>query len=177
MNIRRSDTRAMNQTGLTVCPNVQFHAEVPLVTLLGLVHLRVTALVLALHRRGCGNQRSIHNRTAQELHTVDQQQLPYLGKQRRAQLVRFQQVPKIEQGRRIGHPLPPKIDPAELPEHGIKPSMRARSFALRVACPCLSNPVTAASVICFIALPLRSEFLARLHDERIVHDLFGVSLT
>lgn len=107
--------------------------------------VRVTALVLALHRRGCGNQRSIHNRTARELHTVDQQQLSYLGKQRRAQLVRFQQVPKVEQGHRIGHPLPPKNDPAELPEHGNIVERIVAGFVAQVE-PVLATQYSAASV-------------------------------
>ena len=65
MDIRGSDTRAMEQPGLAVRPDVQLHSEVPRVTLLGLVHLWIAALVLVLGRGRRGNQRGTPRVSAQ----------------------------------------------------------------------------------------------------------------
>ena len=118
MDVRRGNARAMDQAGLTVRANVQLHAEVPLVALLGLVHFRVAALLLVLGRGRCGDQRGIDNRAARQLHAVGQQQFAHFGEQRRTQLVLFHQVTKVEQGRRIGRPFAAKIEPAEVSKHG-----------------------------------------------------------
>lgn len=64
-----------------------------------------------------GDRRGIYNRSARELRSVGQQQFTDLGKQHCAKLMFFQQVTKVKQGRRIGHPLPFHVDPAGLPEH------------------------------------------------------------
>src|SRR4051812_37967632 len=48
VHVGRGHTSAVHQATATVRADVHFHAEVPLVTLLALVHLRVTALLLIL---------------------------------------------------------------------------------------------------------------------------------
>ena len=45
MNVGGSDARAMHQAGLAVRTDMQLHAEVPFVALLGLMHFRIAALV------------------------------------------------------------------------------------------------------------------------------------
>lgn len=60
MHVRRSD--AMDQTGLVIGSNVQFHVEVPRVAFFGLVHLRVPAVLLILGRGRYNYQRGIPNR-------------------------------------------------------------------------------------------------------------------
>ena len=50
MNIGCRRYNRMNQLAATVHTNVRLHAEVPLITLLRLVHLRITRLVLVLRR-------------------------------------------------------------------------------------------------------------------------------
>ena len=47
MSIRRRVARVMNQPRIAVRSDVQLHAEVPRVALLGLVHIRITALGLS----------------------------------------------------------------------------------------------------------------------------------
>ena len=56
----RSDD-GVHQTGLRVHPNMGFHAEVPLVALLNLVHLGVALTGLVLGRARCSNQGGIHH--------------------------------------------------------------------------------------------------------------------
>src|SRR4029450_13746342 len=79
--VARGDTGAVDEPALAVHPDVQFHAEMPLLALLGLVHLRIAALLLILRRGRGGNQRGIHDRSPAQLHPVGQQQLAYPGKQ------------------------------------------------------------------------------------------------
>src|SRR2546421_9013672 len=59
VHVARAHAGAVYQAALTVRPDVQLHAEVPLVTLLALVHLRVAALLLVLGRRWRRDQRGI----------------------------------------------------------------------------------------------------------------------
>src|SRR5215469_15680924 len=59
--------RAMSQPALTVHTDVQLHAEIPLLALARLMHFGVTRLLLVLRRRGCTDERGIHNRATLEL--------------------------------------------------------------------------------------------------------------
>ena len=61
MNVGGRDAGAMDQASLAAGADVQLHADVPLVALLGLVHLRVAALLLVLGRGRRGNQGGIDN--------------------------------------------------------------------------------------------------------------------
>ena len=57
---RRAEDR-VHQTGLSVHPDMGFHAEVPLVALLDLVHLGVALTGLVLGRIGHRNQSSVYH--------------------------------------------------------------------------------------------------------------------
>jgi hypothetical protein len=46
VHVGRRGNHRVNQLGLAVHANVRLHAEVPLVTLLGLVHLRIACIAL-----------------------------------------------------------------------------------------------------------------------------------
>ena len=117
MDVGRRDAGAMNQSGLAVRPDVQLHSEVPLVTFLGLVHLRITALILVLGRGRCGNQRGVDNRAARKPHSIDHKQFADLGKECSTQIMGLEQVAEVHQCRGIRYPLSTQIDPAELTEH------------------------------------------------------------
>ena len=117
MNVGRRDTRVMHQAGLAIRPDVQLHPEVPIIAFLGLVHLRVAALVLVLGRGRRGDQGRIDNRAPRKLHAVGHQQFTDLGKEGGPQMVGFKQMSEVHQGRGIRHPLSSQINPAELPEH------------------------------------------------------------
>jgi len=86
-----SDDR-MHQARLSVHPNMGFHAEVPLVALLNLVHLGVTLTGLVLGRAGRSNQRGVYHGARLEQQAVSSQlgvdDLQYLG----AQIVLFEQM-------------------------------------------------------------------------------------
>lgn len=98
--------------------DMQLHAEVALVALLGLAHRGTTLAFPVLGRTGGGNQRGIDNRAARELHAIGQQQRPHPGEQGFAKLVLLQQVAEVKQGRGIRHPLSSQIDFAEVAERG-----------------------------------------------------------
>ncbi len=51
MYVRGRDAGTMYQAALAVRANMQLHAEVPLIALLGLMHFRVACLVLTFGRR------------------------------------------------------------------------------------------------------------------------------
>ena len=108
VRIRGGDAGAMDQPALAIRPDMQLHAEVPLVAFLGLVHLRMAALVFVLGRGRCRNQGRINYRATRELHSIRHEQLADLGKQGSAQMMRFEQVTEIEQGRGIGHSFRPR---------------------------------------------------------------------
>src|SRR5688572_32079965 len=50
--------------------DMQLHAEVPLLTLAGLVHLGIALLVGVLRRTGCADDRGVHDRAGAHLHAV-----------------------------------------------------------------------------------------------------------
>jgi len=108
----------VHQSALAVHPDVHLHAEVPLLALFTLVHLRVAALRLVLRRGRGGNQGGIHDGASAELQAVGLQQLPDLGEQPRADLVPLEQVAKLQQRGGIGHPLAPQVDAAKLAKGG-----------------------------------------------------------
>lgn len=60
MHVGRRDHGAVRQAALAACTNVQLHAEIPLLTLAGLVHLGVARLVRALGRAGRTNDAGVH---------------------------------------------------------------------------------------------------------------------
>ena len=66
MHIRRRRYHGMDDLGAAVHAKMRLHAEVPLVALLGLVHVRVTGLLLVLGETRRMNDRRIHNRAAGE---------------------------------------------------------------------------------------------------------------
>ena len=104
------DVQAVNQARLGIGANVGLHAEVPLVALLGLMHLGVARLVLVLRRgRSFDDGRVNHRALAQQQPTLAQVGVD-LGKHLLGQRVFFQQAAKLQQRRRIGHLLPAKVD-------------------------------------------------------------------
>ncbi len=110
VHVGRRDHRAVRQAGLAVHADVQLHAEVPLLALAGLMHLRVTLLVLVLGGAGRTDDRGVHDRAATDLHPLGLQHLAHLGEQGLAQLVSLQQATKLQQRGRVRHPLAAQVD-------------------------------------------------------------------
>ena len=96
--IGSSARNSVYQARLSVCAYVSLHAEVPLVALLGLVHLWVTLTRAVLGGAGRGNQSGINDRACFE----QQAPLDQLGingvKNLRSQVVGFKQVAESENG-------------------------------------------------------------------------------
>jgi len=93
------------------------HAEVPLVALLRLMHLRIPLRGTILRRTGRGDDRGIHDGPSADLQPLLGQIRPDQGKQLLAQLVGFQEMPELTKGRLIRYRLAPQINANELP-HG-----------------------------------------------------------
>jgi hypothetical protein len=118
MDVRGRDAGAVDQATVAVYANMDIHAKVPQVPLLGLVHLRVTGLVLILDRGWRSDQRGTDNRTALQPHAIFHQQFTNLGEQGDIELMSFQQMVEVEQGRGIGDASTAQIEAAELAKHG-----------------------------------------------------------
>ncbi|CAM2157632.1 hypothetical protein PT2222_420044 [Paraburkholderia tropica] len=101
VDVGRRDHRAMCQAALTIDPDVQLHAEIPLLAFARLMHLRVARLLLVLGRAGGGDQRRVHDGAARKLHTAGLQHPPHLGEEPLTQLVLLKQAPEFEQRCRI----------------------------------------------------------------------------
>jgi hypothetical protein len=89
------------------------HGEVPLVALLGLVHLGVAGVVLVLGPSGAGDHGGVNQGAAlQEQTTLTQQILERL-EDPLGQPMPLQQVAEVEQGRGVGHRLASQVQPQE----------------------------------------------------------------
>lgn len=94
--VRRRHPCAMRQAHPTVHANVKLHPEIPLLTLPGLVHLRIACLVLVLRRNRRADDRRIHDRPGLHIVLAILQILVHPGKQRLAQFLRLQKPPEMQ---------------------------------------------------------------------------------
>ena len=107
--------RGVDQFAPAVHADMQFHAEVPLVALLGVAHLRIT-LALFVLGRACGiDDGGIHNRATADLQAVLLQIVLDQYEQLLAELVRFQQMTELSDRGLTPHRLPAQIDTDEAP--------------------------------------------------------------
>jgi hypothetical protein len=102
MHVGRCTDDGVNQPGNSVHPDVGFHSEVPLIALIGLMHLGITLTRTVLGRARCSNQGGIYYGAGLE------QQAP-LGQggvdgrhDLQAQVVGFEQMAKPQNGGFIG---------------------------------------------------------------------------
>lgn len=100
----------VNQLAATVHADVRFHAEVPLISLLCLMHLGVALLVLVLRRGRRIDDAGIDDRARAQLHSLALQMRVDLGKDRFAQAMLLQQMPELAHRGFIRSRFPPKID-------------------------------------------------------------------
>jgi hypothetical protein len=89
----------------------------PLVALLGLVHLRVTLARAVLGRTGCRNQGGVHHRALFEQQAFGGQRGVDGGQDLNADVVGFEQVAKAQDGALIGEAVFPHIQSRELTKH------------------------------------------------------------
>ena len=105
----------MDQPRFGIRSNVGLHPKVPLIALLGLVHLRVPLAGAVLGRTGGGNQGGIDNRAGLEQQTCLSKHGIDGIKHRLGQLVRFQQVPETKDGGFVRQPAHARIEFGKLP--------------------------------------------------------------
>lgn len=123
----------MRQSRLAVHADVQSHAKVPLLTLAGLVHVRIAGLVSVLGRTGRTDDGGVHDGAGIDLDAACLQLLAHSGEQGLAQLVVIEQATEIELGRRIGYRLTSQIDANKAAQAGTvvqSASSQARSVRL-----------------------------------------------
>lgn len=92
----------VNQPRVGIDADVALHAKVPLLALLGLMHLGVTLAVLVLGRAGRGNQGGVHHRALLEHQALVGQAGVDHGQHLRGQLVLFEQVAKAQDADPVG---------------------------------------------------------------------------
>ncbi|MFT4167356.1 MAG: hypothetical protein QM650_19140 [Microlunatus sp.] len=100
--------------GAGVNPDVGLHPEVPLVALLGLMHLRVPLSSSVLGRGRGGEQRGIHNAAAAHDPTLTFEDLVLRGQQLLPELVGLEQVAEMQQRGRVRDLLDGEVQPMNL---------------------------------------------------------------
>src|SRR5437773_9983648 len=115
MNIGRTRRHRMNQLGLAVYTDVGLHPEVPLVTLLRLLHLGVPLAVLILGRTGRVDDGGIDDGTGGNLQALRLQMSVDRGKQLPAQIMALEQMTKAQDRGLVGRRLAPQINAHKLP--------------------------------------------------------------
>src|SRR4026208_266298 len=117
MHIGGSGSHRMNQLCPAVYADMGLHAEMPLVALLGLMHLRIPLLLAILRGTGGIDNGGIHNGPAADLQALLRQIFSNPHKELFAYVMSLQQMPKLTDGRLVGHRLAAQIDADKMP-HG-----------------------------------------------------------
>jgi hypothetical protein len=98
---------------LAIDSDVHLHAEIPLLTLLGLMHLRVALAIGIFGRTRCGNDRGVDDRALRQAQTASLQDATYLLEDLRSKLVLFQQVAEAHHCGFIRHRFAAQINAGE----------------------------------------------------------------
>ena len=106
----------MYQTALVVDTDAGLHAEVPLVALLRLRHLRIAFTVLVLGRGRGGNQSGVDGGAFLEQQPFLGKQGVDFGKQPGGQPVGLKQVTEVENGGLVGQGVAAGVEPGEAPQ-------------------------------------------------------------
>lgn len=96
---------------------MRLHAEVPVIALFGLMHLRGAYFGLVLHRGRGHDQRGIDNRPSMQNQSLFSQMDVDRLRDLAREPIRFKQPSEFPQGGRIARRLPRKIDPHKAPDH------------------------------------------------------------
>jgi hypothetical protein len=113
-----------------------FHAEIPLVALLGLMHLGIARLVGIFGGRRRTDDRRNDNRAGGQLEPLRRQMPLHLVKQLPTQIVLLQQVAEAAHRSLVRHRLAAEGDPDKAPHRQriVKPSSAAGSDRLNHCC-------------------------------------------
>ncbi len=118
MGIGCGSRHAVHQARVCIHTGMRFHAVVPLVSLLGLVHLRVTGTSAVLGGCRHSNQRGIHHRTLLEQQTLGAQRGVDGGQDLDAQVVGLQQVAEPKDGALVGQVVFAHVQAGKVTKHG-----------------------------------------------------------
>ena len=111
MEMGRRGLQAMQQTVGRVHPDMQFHAEMPLVPLPGRVHLWIPRLPLVRGGVGRGEYGGILKRALRQTKVLLGQMAIELRKEGIAPITRIQQMAEAQNGALVRHP--PQLHPRE----------------------------------------------------------------
>ena len=114
IDVGRCTDHCMHQPRIGINPNVCLHAEVPLIALLGLMHFGVTLALRVLGRGRRRDDRRINDGAFAQHQALARQMRLDCGKDGFGQLVRFEQMAKLEQRRRIRRRFPPQVEAHKL---------------------------------------------------------------
>ena len=128
----------MNQLGLAIHTDMRLHAEVPLVALLGLMHLGIPLFLPILCRTGRTDDGGINEGPPADLQPVGGQICTDSRKELFPQLVRFQQMPKLADRRLIRDRFATQINAHKLP-HGARVIQRVLHGRIREIEPLLQT--------------------------------------
>ena len=103
----------MHQPGIDVCADMDLHAEVPLVTLLGLMHFGIALLFPVLRRGWRVDDRRIDHRTALEQQALLRERVVDDVHHLCGEAMLFEQVPELEDRRLVGHRVIGQIQPGK----------------------------------------------------------------
>src|SRR3972149_2982196 len=110
MHIGRGGGNRVYQPGPAVHSDMGLHAEVPLIALFSLMHLRVTSLLTVLGRSGGVDNGGVHDGALAYFYPVLSQILPNKHKEPFAEIAGFQKVTELADSRLIRHRLFAKVD-------------------------------------------------------------------
>lgn len=114
VDVGRRTHHRVHQSAVSVHANMGFHSKMPLVTLLGLMHLGVACAGAVLGRAGRSNQRGVDGRAFLEQQPLGRQRrvdgLQHLGRQ----VMAFEQMAKPHDAHPVGQPVHP-AQPGQLP--------------------------------------------------------------
>ena len=110
MHVGRCRNDQVNQLGLAVHADVRLHTKVPLVTLLGLVHLRIARLILILGRGWRIDDCRVDDGAGRDLHPLGLQMPSDFLEQAFAQFMSLKQVAEFAYGGFVRRSLPSQID-------------------------------------------------------------------
>lgn len=118
VDVGRCAHHRVHQARIHIDSNVRHHPEVPLVALLGLVHLGVSFTAAVLGRTRGSDQRGIDHRAALEQQALGRQRGVDGGQDLQAQVMGFEQVAKAQDRALIGQVVFARIQARELAKHG-----------------------------------------------------------
>lgn len=119
---------------------MRFHAEVPPVAFLALMHLRVTFARRILGRARSAEQRRVYHRACAQHQPLVAQNVVDQREDLGSQLVLLRQMAESQNGALVGQPHRPVVHPGELPVQRHVVHLRERAMQRILSADDASNP-------------------------------------